>query len=78
MRQAYCRPRHSDRSVSGEVFLGGVNDLINNSAWVCVGIDQDPSVFAVATIEKWWQRMDKEKYYPDARRIFTTADSGRI
>ena len=31
--------------------------------------------FAVAAIEKWWQRMSKEKY-PDAHRIFITADGG--
>jgi hypothetical protein len=49
--------------------------VIDNSAWVSVGIDHDTSVFAVATIEKWWQHMGKVKY-PDARRIFITADGG--
>jgi transposase len=59
----------------GKAIPYGVYDLTNNSAWVSVGIDHDTSVFAVATIEKWWQRMGKEKY-PHARRIFITADGG--
>ena len=59
----------------GKAIPYGVYDLTHNSAWVSVGIDHDTSVFAVATIEKWWQRMGKEKY-PNARRIFITADSG--
>ncbi len=59
----------------GKAVPYGVYDLTDNSAWVSVGIDHDTSVFAVTTIEKWWQRMGKEKY-PHARRIFITADGG--
>jgi Rhodopirellula transposase DDE domain len=59
----------------GKAIPYGVYDLTDNSAWVSVGIDHDTSVFAVATIEKWWQIMGKEKYL-DARRIFITADGG--
>jgi transposase len=59
----------------GKAIPYGVYDLTDNSAWVSVGIDHDTSVFAVATIEKWWQCMGKEKY-PNARRIFITADGG--
>jgi hypothetical protein len=59
----------------GKAIPYGVYDLADNSAWVSVGIDHDTSVFAVATIEKWWQHMGQEKY-PDARRIFITADGG--
>lgn len=59
----------------GKAIPYGVYDLADNSAWVSVGIDHDTSVFAVATIQKWWQNMGKEKY-PDARRIFITADGG--
>jgi hypothetical protein len=40
-----------------------------------VGIDHDTSVFAVATIEAWWEQIGKERY-PDARRILITADGG--
>jgi hypothetical protein len=42
---------------------------------VSVGIDHDTSVFAVATVGKWWQQMGKDKY-PDAGRILITADGG--
>jgi transposase len=59
----------------GKAIPYGVYDLADNSAWVSVGVDHDTSVFAVATIEKWWQHMGKEKY-PNARRIFITADGG--
>ena len=59
----------------GKAIPYGVYDLTDNSAWVSVGIDHDTSVFAVATIDKWWQQMGKEKH-PDARRILITADGG--
>lgn len=59
----------------GKAIPYGVYDLTDNSAWVSVGIDHDTSVFAVATIEKWWLRFGKEKY-PDAHRILITADGG--
>ena len=59
----------------GKAIPYGVYDLTDNSAWVSVGIDHDTSVFAVATIEKWWQQIGKEKY-PNARRILITADGG--
>ena len=59
----------------GKAIPYGVYDLTDNSAWVSVGIDHDTSVFAVATIDKWWQQLGKEKY-PDARRILITADGG--
>jgi hypothetical protein len=59
----------------GKAIPYGVYDLTDNSAWVSVGIDHDTSVFAVATISKWWRQMGKEKY-PGARRILITADGG--
>jgi hypothetical protein len=59
----------------GKAIPYGVYDVTDNSAWVSVGIDHDTSVFAVATIQNWWQSMGKEKY-PDAPRIFITADGG--
>jgi hypothetical protein len=59
----------------GKAIPYGVYDLTNNSAWVSVGVDHDTSVFAVATIKKWWQQMGKDKY-PGARRILITADGG--
>lgn len=59
----------------GKAIPYGVYDLTENNAWVSVGIDHDTSVFAVATIDKWWQRMGKNRY-PQARRILITADGG--
>jgi transposase len=59
----------------GKAIPYGVYDVTDNSAWVSVGIDHDTSVFAVATIDKWWQHLGKKKY-PNARRIFITADGG--
>jgi transposase len=59
----------------GKAIPYGVYDLTDNSAWVSVGIDHDTAVFAVATIDKWWEHMGKKKY-PNARRIFITADGG--
>ena len=59
----------------GKAIPYGVYDVTDNNAWVSVGIDHDTSVFAVATIGKWWQSMGKDKY-PDAHRIFITADGG--
>jgi DDE family transposase len=62
-------------SADGKAIPYGVYDVANNSAWVSVGIDHDTSVFAVATIEKWWERMGRDKY-PDARELVITADGG--
>jgi transposase len=64
-------PDHAD----GKAIPYGVYDVTDNSAWVSVGIDHDTSVFAVATIDNWWENMGKKKY-PNARRIFITADGG--
>ena len=52
-----------------------VYDLADDSAWVSVGVDHDTSVFAVATIEAWWQQMGQHKY-PTATRLLITADGG--
>jgi transposase len=59
----------------GKAIPYGVYDVHDNSARVSVGVDHDTGVFAVATIEKWWQHMGKEKY-PNARKILITADGG--
>ena len=62
-------------SADGKAIPYGVYDLADDSAWVSVGVDHDTSVFAVATIEKWWQRIGREKY-PDAHELVITADGG--
>jgi hypothetical protein len=59
----------------GKAIPYGVYDIADNSAWVSVGVDHDTSVFAVATITKWWETMGKEKY-PNARKLLVTADGG--
>jgi hypothetical protein len=51
---------------------GSLNTTVPSSA---AKSHYDTSVFAVATIDKWWQQFGKEKY-PDARRILITADGG--
>ena len=59
----------------GKAIPSGVYDLADDSAWVSVGVDHDTSAFAVATIEKWWQQMGKDKY-PHAHQLVITADGG--
>jgi transposase len=53
----------------------GVYDVAGNSAWVSVGVDHDTSSFAVETIRRWWYSMGSERY-PNAERLFITADGG--
>ena len=62
-------------TADGKATPYGVYDLADDSAWVSVGVDHDTSVFAVATIEAWWEQMGKHKY-PHARRLLITADGG--
>jgi hypothetical protein len=62
-------------SADGKAIRYGVYDLADDSAWVCVGVDHDTSVFAVATIATWWEKMGRHKY-PNARRLLITADGG--
>ena len=59
----------------GKAIPYGVYDIADDSAWVSVGVDHDTSVFAVATIEAWWEQIGKERYL-NARRILITADGG--
>lgn len=59
----------------GKAVPYGVYDLADDSAWVSVGVDHDTSVFAVATITRWWQEMGRKKY-PNTRRLLVTADGG--
>jgi len=59
----------------GKAIPYGVYDIADDSAWVSVGVDHDTSVFAVATIGQWWEQMGKIKY-PNATRLFITADGG--
>ena len=53
----------------------GVYDITENKGWVSVGISSDTAEFAVASIERWWLMMGKDRY-PKAKKIYITADSG--
>ena len=53
----------------------GVYDIGSNEGWVNVGDDYDTPAFAVASIERWWERMGRARY-PDASRLMITADAG--
>jgi transposase len=53
----------------------GVYDITKNEGWVSVGISSDTAEFAVATINKWWINMGKNRY-PNAKKIYITSDCG--
>jgi transposase len=59
----------------GRAIPYGVYDLATNSGWVSVGVDHDTSTFAVEAVRRWWKSMGKERY-PNAERLFITADGG--
>ena len=59
----------------GKAIPYGVYDVAANDGFVSVGVDHDTPVFAVTSIEAWWNRVG-QKRYPKAREIFITADSG--
>lgn len=53
----------------------GVYDITENKGWVSVGMSSDTAEFAVASIERWWIKMGKKRY-PEAEKLYITADSG--
>lgn len=53
----------------------GIYDLARNTGFVNVGTDHDTGAFAVASIRGWW-RSEGRSLYPQARRLFITADGG--
>ena len=59
----------------GKVSPYGVYDLTRNNGWVSVGIDHDTAAFAVATIDRWWQKMGRRSY-PKPTHLLITADGG--
>jgi hypothetical protein len=59
----------------GKAIPYGVYDMARNEAWVSVGRDHDTPAFAVASIRQWWKMMGK-RAYPEADRLFITADAG--
>ena len=53
----------------------GIYDIMKNAGFVNVGISSDTAEFAVESIKRWWREMGQETY-PEANRIYITADSG--
>ncbi len=59
----------------GKAIPYGVYDLADDTGWVSVGIDNDTSQFAVASIRSWWQHLGRARY-PTATTLTITADCG--
>lgn len=59
----------------GKAIPYGIFDVVDNSAYVNVGMDHDTPAFAVRSIELWWERMGSKRY-PNAKEMFITADAG--
>lgn len=53
----------------------GIYDLALNSGFVNVGTHHDTAAFAVKSIQSWWTVIGA-KDYPQARRLWITADGG--
>ena len=53
----------------------GVYDLAADHGWVSVGMDHDTAAFAVQTIRRWWHEIGRIRY-PEAKKLFITADGG--
>ncbi len=70
-----CLTHDFPQDAEGKAVPYGVYDLARNEALVNVGMSSDTSRFAVASIRGWWSVMGR-KAYPDADRIFITADAG--
>lgn len=59
----------------GKVAPYGVYDITRNKGWVNIGVSADTSEFAVESIRFWWREMGQTAY-PNAKKIFITADCG--
>ena len=59
----------------GKAIPYAVYDVAANDGFVIVGVDHDTPVFAVTSIEAWWNHVGVKRY-PEAREIFITADAG--
>lgn len=59
----------------GKAVPYGIYDILQNNGYVNVGINHDTGAFSVASIERWWNHLGKQRY-PEAKRLFVTADAG--
>jgi hypothetical protein len=78
------RPKGDPDDVKGHDFVDpevgraspyGVYDLLENEAWVNVGISHDTAEFAVEGIRSWWNEMGRLRYV-GAVSLLITADAG--
>src|ERR1700732_2859024 len=59
----------------GKIVPYGVYDVGANAGWVSVGITSDTAEFAVASVQRWFYEMGRERY-PHPRELTITADCG--
>jgi len=59
----------------GKAVPYGAYDIYLNKGFVNVGISKDTAEFAVESIRQWWKQLGR-KYYPKAKELLITADSG--
>ncbi len=63
------------RNELGRAVPYGVYDTAANAGWVNVGMSAVTASFAVESIRRWWRKMGRRRY-PDAGRLYITADAG--
>ena len=66
---------HDFMGKGGRATPYGVYDIGKNEGFVNVGIGPDTAEFAVESVGRWWQMMGRRRY-PQAKRIYVTADGG--
>ena len=59
----------------GKAIPYGVYDVAKNLGWVNVGCDHDTATFAVASIRRWWLRMERS-LNTKANKLLICADGG--
>jgi Rhodopirellula transposase DDE domain len=59
----------------GKAIPYGTYDVAEDEALVNVGITHDTAEFAVASIQRWWRMLGKNRY-PKAKRLLICADAG--
>jgi hypothetical protein len=59
----------------GKVAPYGIYEIGKNKGWMSIGISSDTAQFAVNAIRAWWKSMGKKRY-PQATKLFITADCG--
>lgn len=51
----------------------GVYDVINNEGWVKVGIGHETALFAVRSIQRWWEESGVARF-PKTGQLLITVD----